>query len=113
MALRLSPRDHSPADRLQRGGKANQSADSRHPKLTENLQQLHMKNIPVRKAKALSQKGPGSQHVQGALPNTQKLREELFAGRTQNSQITEAGKDLQPHRVQSVTDPHPDTSPEL
>lgn len=74
MALRLSPRDHSPADRLQRGGKANQSADSRHPKLTENLQQLRMKNISVRKAKALSQKSPGSQQVQGALPNSQHVQ---------------------------------------
>lgn len=97
MALRLSPRDHSPADRLQRGGKADQSADCRHPKLTENLQQLHMKNISVRKAKALSQKSPGSQHVQGALPTPSTFREELFPGTRQDSQITEAGKDLQPH----------------
>lgn len=86
MAIRFSPRDHRGADRLQRGGKADQSADSRHPKFTEKLQQLHMKNISVRKAKLPAQKSPGSQHVQGASQRASTFREELFPGRIQNSQ---------------------------
>lgn len=92
MAIRLSTRDHRQADRLQRGGKADQSADSRHPKFTEKLQELHMKNISVRKAKVPAQgpalKGPGSQRAQGALPKSQYVQ-----GRTvywDNTEFTES-----------------------
>lgn len=100
MAIRLSPRDHRRADRLQRGGKADQSADSRHPNFTEKLQQLHMKNISVRKAKVPAQspalKGSGSQHAQGALPQTQHVQ-----GRTVSWDDTEFTESLRLEKAPS------------
>lgn len=57
-------------------GEADQSADSRHPKFTEKLQQLHMKNISVRKAEVSEPGSEGSWvgYVQGALPKPQAIQ---------------------------------------
>lgn len=88
------------ADRLQRRGKADESADSRHPKIRKKLQQLPAYKNPClslwgsQKPRTRAQRNlPGSQHMQGPL---QKTREELFAGmiRGEAHSLPKAGRHI-------------------